>query len=210
MLTGFAALLGRYTGEREVMIGTPVAARNRVESEGLIGFFVNTLVVRAELGGDPTGSELVGRVRQVCLEAYAHQEVPFERLVEELQVERTLSHAPLFQVMFGMNNVEREQVELAGRERELEVDSGTTKFDLTMQVEEGESDGRVSYSLDLFEAESMERLTAALRAFAGGAGSESGEEDQRVGVAEHAGMGRAGELERDGGGRAGPECGRGI
>ena len=89
MLTGFAALLGRYTGEREVMIGTPVAARNRVESEGLIGFFVNTLVVRAELGGDPTGSELVGRVRQVCLEAYAHQEVPFERLVEELQVERT-------------------------------------------------------------------------------------------------------------------------
>ena len=162
MLTGFAALLGRYTGEREVMIGTPVAARNRVESEGLIGFFVNTLVVRAELGGDPTGSEMVGRVRQVCLEAYAHQEVPFERLVEELQVERTLSHAPLFQVMFGMNNVEREEVELGAARGELEeVESGTTKFDLTMQVEEveGEVRGGLSYSLDLFEAESMERLT---------------------------------------------------
>src|SRR5262249_59264239 len=104
LLSGFAALLHRYTGSADLVIGTPIANRTRSELEGLIGFFANTLALRLDLAGDPPFSELLGRVREVTLGAYAHQDLPFEKLVEELHPQRSLSHNPLFQVMFVVQN----------------------------------------------------------------------------------------------------------
>ena len=102
LLAAWQALLGRYAGQDDVVVGSPVAGRTRTELEGLIGFFVNMLPLRADLSGDPTWRELLGRVRGSALGAFTHQELPFERLVEELVVERSLVHAPLFQVMFAL------------------------------------------------------------------------------------------------------------
>ncbi len=101
LLAAFDTLLYRYTGQSDILVGSPIANRNRSEIEGLIGFFVNTLVMRTNLAGNPTFSELLGRVREIALGAYAHQDLPFEILVEALQPERDLSHTPLFQVMFA-------------------------------------------------------------------------------------------------------------
>jgi hypothetical protein len=104
LLAGFKTLLYRYTGQGDIIVGSPIANRNRVEIEGLIGFFVNTLVLRTDLSENPTFRQLLRRVREVCLEAYAHQDLPFEKLVEELQPERNLGYSPLFQVMFILQN----------------------------------------------------------------------------------------------------------
>ena len=107
MLAVFKVLLLRYAGQTDLVVGCPIANRNRSEIEGLIGFFVNTLVLRTDLGGDPSFRELVGRVREVTLGAYAHQDLPFEKLVEELRPGRNLSHNPLFQVSFVLHTVPR-------------------------------------------------------------------------------------------------------
>jgi hypothetical protein len=107
LLAAFAVLLQRYTGQQEIVIGTPVAGRNWRETEQLVGFFVNTLVLRLELGGEPSYRELLGRVKRAALEAYEHQDLPFEKLVEELQPERDLSRNPLFQVTFQFFQTER-------------------------------------------------------------------------------------------------------
>ncbi|HLL48663.1 MAG TPA: condensation domain-containing protein, partial [Longimicrobiaceae bacterium] len=103
LLASWQVLLGRYAGQEDVVVGSPIAGRNRRETEGLIGFFVNMLALRADLGGDPTWRELLDRVRETALGAYAHQDLPFERLVEELGVERSLTHPPVFQVTFALN-----------------------------------------------------------------------------------------------------------
>jgi hypothetical protein len=114
LLAGFQALLGRYSGQTDLAVGTPVAGRNRLEIEGLIGFFVNTLVLRGDLSGDLTFGEWLGRVRETVLVAHMHQDVPFERLVQELSPERSLAHTPLFQVMLVLQNAPVGRLEIPG------------------------------------------------------------------------------------------------
>jgi amino acid adenylation domain-containing protein len=162
LLAAFKTLLYRYTSQEDILLGSPAANRNRVEIEGLIGFFVNTLVLRTDLSGDPTFQELLGRVRAVTLGAYAHQGLPFERLVEELQPERDLSHNPLFQVMFALQDVLMVSAPaLTGLSVSLlEPDSGAAKFDLTLFVEETGQRlrGLLEYNTDLFSATTITRL----------------------------------------------------
>jgi amino acid adenylation domain-containing protein len=161
LLAAFKMLLFRYSGQEDVVVGVPVANRTKPELENLIGFFVNNLVLRTNLSGDPSFTELIGRIREVALGAYAHQDVPFEKLVEELQPERTLSHTPLFQVMFGFQNARRETVDFPGLVlRSLDVDSATAKFDLFLSlVEEADSiRGALEYNTDLFEHETVTRM----------------------------------------------------
>ena len=153
LLAAFKALLSRYTEQSDIVIGSPIANRNRVELEGLIGFFVNTLALRTDLSGNPTFRELVRRVRAVALEAYAHQDMPFEQLVEQMHPERTMSRNPLFQVMFQMENTPKEELPLPGLVLSpVEVERVTTQFDLSFDVMENE-EGLVvvaEYSTDLF------------------------------------------------------------
>lgn len=162
LLAAFQLLLARCCGETDVLVGTPIAGRTRQEVENLIGFFVNTLVLRTNLSGNPTFGELVRRVREVCLEAYAHAELPFERLVEELQPDRNLSHAPLFQVMFVLQNTPGDAVfSLPGiTVSGVDLELTTTAFDMTLNLEEvGENIfGRLRYNVDLFKAESVRRM----------------------------------------------------
>jgi len=162
LLAAFQVLLARCCAQKDVLVGTPIAGRNRKEVENLIGFFVNTLVLRTDLSGNPSVRELLRRVREVCLEAYAHAELPFERLVEELQPERNLSHSPVFQVMFALQNTPADAVfKLPGIEiSPFALDVRTAPFDLTLNVEEvGENIyGRLRYNVDLFEAESIRRM----------------------------------------------------
>ncbi|HVB55147.1 MAG TPA: amino acid adenylation domain-containing protein [Candidatus Acidoferrales bacterium] len=161
LLAAFEILLHSYTSQDDIIVGTPIANRNRLELEGLIGFFVNTLVLRIDLSGDPDFRELLRRVREVCLEAYAHQDLPFERLVEELHVTRNLSRNPLFQVMFVLQNARLDTWELSGLTlNPLEVDSGTTHFDLTLHIADTghELIATLAYNTDLFEAASIARM----------------------------------------------------
>jgi amino acid adenylation domain-containing protein len=161
LLAAFQTLLYRYTGQDDIVVGSPIAGRTQKETEGLIGFFVNTLALRTHLSGNPPFRELLGRVRAVCVGAYAHQDLPFEKLVEELQPARNLSYSPLFQVMFALQNVPKQPLELPGIAVSLlAVDPGTAKFDLTLSmVQEGEElRGTVEYNTDLFDKTTITRL----------------------------------------------------
>ena len=157
----FATLLFRYSGQTDILVGTPIANRNHVELEPLIGFFVNTLVLRTDLSHNPTFRELLLQVREVALEAYNHQDVPFEFLVEALQPERSLSHSPLFQVMFALQNAPPIKVEPSSLTvNPLALESVTAKFDLTLFMEEGEAGLKSwwEYNCDLFDATTIERM----------------------------------------------------
>ncbi len=177
LLAAFQVLLARYTGRDDIVVGSPAAGRRDVELENLIGFFVNTLVLRTDLSGDPTFRELLGRVREVTLDAYGHQEVPFEKLIADLHVPRSLSHSPLFQVMFILQNALKQRLELPGLTlEELEFDPGTAKFDLTVdmaEVDEGLSCA-FEYSTDLFEASTVTRMLGHFRALLEGAAADPG------------------------------------
>jgi len=166
LLAAFQTLLYRYTQQESFVVGSPIAGRTREESEGLIGFFVNTLVLRADLGGAPAFREVLGRVREVTLGAYAHQDVPFEKLVEVLQPERDLSRTPLFQVMFVLQNAPRRALRLGGALLDvMEVESGATKFDLTLSLEETPEGlaGRLEYDSDLFDGATVTRMVGHFR-----------------------------------------------
>ena len=161
MAAAFNALLYRYTGQREIVVGTPIANRNRLEVEGLIGFFINTVVLRTSISDDPSFEELLARVREQALGAYVHQELPFEKLVEEMQPERTLSYTPLFQAMFVLRHDSSPELELGGLESTpLNMEVGTAKFDLTMAVINSPQCIGVSleYNTDLFEAHTIEQM----------------------------------------------------
>jgi amino acid adenylation domain-containing protein len=166
LLAAFQALLGRYAGQDDVAVGTPVANRTRAELEGLIGLFVNTLVLRADLSGNPTFRELLGRVREAALQAYDHQDLPFEKLVEAVQPERDPSRHPLFQVMFVLQNVPSTAPSHPGLELScLEVDAGSMPFDLvlSMMSEAGGLTGSLAYNTDLFDALTMARMAGHYR-----------------------------------------------
>jgi len=163
LLAGLNTLFYRYSGQEDVVVGTPIANRNREEIEDLIGFFVNTLAIRTKLNGNPDFRTLLGRIRELTLGAYAHQDVPFERLVEELDTARDLSRTPLFQVMLVLQNAQVDLPHLGGATVEaIEAPNAAAKFDLSMILtERGEIiEGEVEYSTDIFEADTIERFAA--------------------------------------------------
>jgi amino acid adenylation domain-containing protein len=161
LLAAFQTLLLRYTAQDDIPVGTSITNHARVETEPLVGLFSNTLVLRTDLSGNPSFRELLRRVREVTLEAYAHQDLPFEKLVEELQPQRELSHSPLFQVMFVLQHGPAANLKLPGLSVSLiDRHNGTAKFDLLLSMVEegGELTGSLEYSTDLFEAGTIERL----------------------------------------------------
>jgi amino acid adenylation domain-containing protein len=182
LLAGFETLLGIYSGAEDLAVGTPVAGRDRAELEGLIGFFVNSLVLRADLSGDPTFVDLLGRVREDTLSAYTHQDLPFEKLVEEIKPERSRAHSPIFQVMFALQNVPMgEGGELPGLTmRPLAGSETAAKYDLTLVLTEEGGGGRggiggsLEYNVDLFDAPTMVRLLDHWRTLLEGVAADSG------------------------------------
>jgi amino acid adenylation domain-containing protein len=163
LLAAFQTLLWRYSNQDDIVVGSPIAGRNRVEIEDLIGFFINTLVLRANLSGNPTFKALLDQVKETAVGAYAHQDLPFEKLVEELQPQRDLSRNPLFQVMFQFQNTAPPQPNLNGlRTSRVKITTETAKFDLLLLVRE-QDDALLcvmEYNSDLFDGETIERMLA--------------------------------------------------
>lgn len=161
LLAAFATLLYRYSGQEDINIGSPIANRNRSEIEPLIGSFVNTLVLRIRIQDNPSFAELLTQVQQVALDAYEHQDAPFEKVVEALQPERNLSHNPLFQVMFALQNTPMGKLELPSLSlTPLALKAVTSKFDITLSIEEKEEGltGSWEYSGDLFDEATIARM----------------------------------------------------
>ncbi|MBT5465558.1 MAG: amino acid adenylation domain-containing protein, partial [Candidatus Marinimicrobia bacterium] len=171
LFSAFAILLSRYSGQRDIVVGSPVANRTQSQVEHLIGFFVNTLVLRLNLKGNPTFEEVLKQARQMVLGAYAHQDIPFEQLVEELQPERNLSQSPLFQVMFILQNPPIANLELSGLRVELlKQESVVAKFDLSLFIFETAQDltAVFEYNTDLFEQATIERIAGHLQTLISG------------------------------------------
>ncbi|MDE3103532.1 MAG: amino acid adenylation domain-containing protein [Acidobacteriota bacterium] len=167
MLAGFQLMLSRYSNQEQVVVGTDLANRTTTETERLIGFFINLLALRLDLSGNPTYRELLDRTREAALGAYAHQEMPFEKLVEVLQPERSLSHHPLVQVLFVMQNLPRVRRELSGLTLEpFELPITRSKFDLAVFVTDGEQDLTCHwlYSTDLFDAATIHQFARSFQA----------------------------------------------
>ncbi|BCL84580.1 non-ribosomal peptide synthetase [Ktedonobacteria bacterium brp13] len=161
LLAAFEVLLYRYTGQGDLVIGTPVANRSQLELEPLLGLFANTLVLRSDLSGQPTFRDLLEQVRAMTVDAYSHQELPFEKLVDELHLQRDLSYTPLVQVLFSLHNLAEADLTLTGLQvSPLPVTTGTTKFDLALEVQESAAglSGCIQYSVDLFDAQTITRL----------------------------------------------------
>ncbi|HEV2844972.1 MAG TPA: amino acid adenylation domain-containing protein, partial [Thermoanaerobaculia bacterium] len=175
LLSGLDALLARYSRQTDLSVGSAIANRNRAEWEGLIGFFVNSLVMRVQWEGDPSFSELLSRVRNVTLGAYDHQDLPFEKVVEDLQPERSLAHSPLFQVMFALQNNEAPVLEIPGLRLEGEpIGATTAKFDLTFLLNNRNRRvaGTLEYATDLFDEPTVARLIEHYRNLLSAAASE--------------------------------------
>jgi amino acid adenylation domain-containing protein len=161
LLAAFQTLLQRYTGQDDIVVGSPISGRNRHELEGVIGFFVNTLALHTDFAGDPTFRELLTRVREVAIGAYAHQDLPFEKLVEELHPQRSLSQSPLYQVAFALRNNPPHVVTLDGlTTAPFEISGGTAKSDLYLSIIDNDENlqARCEYKTELFEAATIERM----------------------------------------------------
>ena len=181
LLAAFSVLLSRYSTQKDILIGTPIANRNRVEIERIIGFFANTIVIRTKLDGKPTFRELLNQVHSNTVSSYEHQDLPFEMLVEELQPERDMSYTPIFQVMFVFQNLPANQNSLPGINVELlPVHMGTSKFDLNLVVSEvnGELFGSFEFNSDLFTTETIQAMAGHYREILNWAGKLP---DQNVG-----------------------------
>jgi hypothetical protein len=181
LLAAFQTLLGRYTGQEDIVVGSPIANRSYAEIEPLIGFFVNTLALRCDLSGDPPFREVLQRVRESALGAYAHQDIPFEKLVEELHPERSLSHNPIFQVLFALQNVPLQALELPGlRLERVPLYTGTSMFDMSWFAIEV-ADGvlvRAEYNTDLFDESTIARTLGHFQTLLEGAVANP---EQRIG-----------------------------
>ncbi|HVF56635.1 MAG TPA: amino acid adenylation domain-containing protein, partial [Pyrinomonadaceae bacterium] len=192
LLAAFQVLLSRYSNQEDVSVGTPIAGRQRSETEALIGFFINTLVMRAQVRGEQSFRELLKQVRESCLGAYAHQDAPFERLVEELDVERDMSRTPLFQAAFVMQNAPQSELKLHGLRLEVvEAENTTAKFDLLLAMtdtEEGLS-GALEYRTELFDASTIRRMLGHFQNLLSGAAAKPEEIVSRLPL--------LGEAERD-------------
>jgi amino acid adenylation domain-containing protein len=161
LLAAFQVLLHRYTGEDDVIVGSPTANRSRAELENLIGFFVNNLVLRTDVSGNPTVRELLARTREVALKAYAHQDVPFDVLVEALRPRRELDHSPLFQILFTLQNLPVMEIELPGVTLSpIDLETGTARFDLAVDIVERPDGLKIyfEYNSDVVDRSTMERL----------------------------------------------------
>ncbi|HEX6292480.1 MAG TPA: amino acid adenylation domain-containing protein [Herpetosiphonaceae bacterium] len=166
LLAAFQTVLSRYSGQTDIVVGSPIAGRAQPEVEGLIGCFINTMVLRADLSGRPTFRALLGQVREACLDAYAHQDLPFELLVEALHPDRDLSHHPLIQVLFALQNAPIPELSVPGLTLQpLEVSSGTARLDLALSMTEtvGGLAGTLEYNTDLFEAATIARLAGHIQ-----------------------------------------------
>ncbi len=165
LLAAFKVLLYRYSGVKDLLIGTPVANRQQAELQNLMGLFVNTLVLRTNLAGNPRFIELLAQVRTVALSAYSHQDLPFEQLIEGLEIPRSQSHTPLFQVMFALQDRPAAVALDNLTWSPLSVDTGTAKFDLTLEMQEtpGGLVGQIEYRPDLFSADTIHRMAGHLR-----------------------------------------------
>ncbi len=161
LVAAFQILLYRYSGQDDIPLGTPIANRNRAKVEGLIGFFANTLVLRIDLSGNPTYREVLARVREITLDAYANQNLPFEQLVDSLRPERDLARSPLFQVMFILQNAPLPRLEISKLAIDmLEVHNETAKFDLTLSMMDSDKEllGTFEYNTDLFDRPRIVRM----------------------------------------------------
>jgi non-ribosomal peptide synthetase component F len=167
LLAGWAAVLSRLSGQTEVVIGTPTANRGHVQLESLIGFFVNNLAVRVDLGGSPTGEELLERVKERVVGAQANQDIPFEQVVELVQPVRSAAHSPVFQAMFAWETTPRARLAFAGVQvRPLRGEAGVAaKWDLTLNLREQAEEivGGLTYATALYERGTMERHVEYLR-----------------------------------------------
>jgi non-ribosomal peptide synthetase component F len=166
LLAAFQVLLHRYSGQEKISVGIPVAGRNRTETQSMIGFFVNTLVMCGDLSGNPGFREVLRRVREICLGAYAHQDVPFEKIVEALQPDRSLVPSPLFQVWFVLHSAARENVRLDDvTSKNLGLNIETAQFDLNLSLTEGSKQigGGLIYDTDLFDADTIAEMLKDFR-----------------------------------------------
>ena len=166
LFAAYQALLHRYSGQDDIVIGSPAAGRDRSELEGLIGFFFNMMALRTDLSGNPTFAQLLGRAREVCLEAYAHQDVPFEKVVEALKPARDLSYNPFFHVTFALQNTPAFRLKLGDvTATELEIDPRTARYELHLYLreEDGGLRGYIDYNTDLFDGDTIARMMEHLR-----------------------------------------------
>ncbi len=184
LLASLYSLFHRYSGCDDIVIGTPVAGRNRVETETLIGLFINTLALRADVSGDPSYRDLLQYIRRLTLDAFAHQDLPVEQLSEALQLQRHLSHAPLFQILFTYQNGPRPPLTLSGLTvTPIEVHTGTARFDLTLTLWDdpaGFIQGELEYSSDLFDPVTIKRLLGHWQTLLEGIVAEPGQSLSRV------------------------------